>query len=352
MTDASGIGILGMGSYIPDTIRTNQWWPEEVVARWVEEIRTASEEGAVNEELSGRTIDPFMGVESRHVIADDMSSLDIEQRAAERCLLASGVPRDRVDMVLSFSTVPEYIHVSNAYGLHERLELGERCFVLGTEGMCNSFQQQLTLAHHMIRGGAAKYALLVQSSAMSRVMMVDWRPSVVFGDGATAVLVGPVESGFGYIDSVHQVEHDAFGGVVTGVPGARWYEGGQVFSYIEDPDKARRMLSSATTYAKTVLGALAERTEIPAAKVDFYASHQAAEWFREKTQASAELVNARSFDTFRETASLSGSNIPYVMQRAVESNVLQHGDLVAMFSGAAGTVYSATYYRWHGSSSG
>ena len=29
-----GVGVYGIGVYLPETIRTNDWWPPEVVAKW------------------------------------------------------------------------------------------------------------------------------------------------------------------------------------------------------------------------------------------------------------------------------------------------------------------------------
>src|SRR5260370_42131871 len=38
MSSISNVGILGMGIYLPPTVRTNDWWPAPVVQKWREKL--------------------------------------------------------------------------------------------------------------------------------------------------------------------------------------------------------------------------------------------------------------------------------------------------------------------------
>src|SRR5437773_3386941 len=150
--------------------------------------------------------------------------------------------------------------------------------------MCNAFLVQLTWARQAIAGGDARYGLIIQSSAMSRLMRQEDQFSAWFGDGATAVVVGPVSEGSGVLGSGHRTDGSVFGGIVTGIPGRRWYEEGRTLGYLEEPAKARKMILSTADVGVAALDDALDRAGVTRGEVGFYASHQPTCWFRRVTQ--------------------------------------------------------------------
>src|SRR5690606_22529986 len=73
-------GILGIGVYLPETVRRNDWWPAHVVAKWKEKAlhrvdnvpipRTPGVEAALAA-MNELREDPFNGAVERRVMADD-----------------------------------------------------------------------------------------------------------------------------------------------------------------------------------------------------------------------------------------------------------------------------------------
>lgn len=68
----------------------------------------------------------------------------------------------------------------------------------------------------MIQAGRAKVALLIQSSGTTRLMSPEDPMSAWFGDGATAVIVGAVEPGFGLLGQSHETHGEYYEGLCAG----------------------------------------------------------------------------------------------------------------------------------------
>ncbi|HEY4055373.1 MAG TPA: hypothetical protein VGM39_02150, partial [Kofleriaceae bacterium] len=226
----SAIGILGIGLYLPPEVRTNAWWPSDVVQRWRDLPRpsppdlSGASPGARQcfEAMAKQAPDPFAGVRERRVMPSDMTLLDMEEAACRSALANAGIAPTDVTLLLTNRTVPE-VQLSNpAAGLHARLGLPHECLSTHLDVATHSFMMQLSLAEGMIAAGRARYALLVQSCAPSRLIAAEDPISPNFGDAATAVLIGAVPAGTGILSSVMYTDGRYPTTLVASVPGAPW----------------------------------------------------------------------------------------------------------------------------------
>ncbi|HEY8207938.1 MAG TPA: 3-oxoacyl-ACP synthase III family protein [Myxococcaceae bacterium] len=354
------VGIYGMGQYLPEEIRTNAWWPEEVVARWREkssarlvsgqradeDLPAAPGARATMEAMAAYVDDPFKGSRERRVMPEGMLSSDMETSAAKDAIARAGIDPAQIDLLLTYSQLPDYLTIPTAPQVHRNLGLQEKCFTLCTESACNAFPLQLAVAEQMIRGGQARYGLLVQSTAVSRACKQEDQSSAWFGDGATAAVVGPVSEGRGVIGRAHRTDGSFYRSLVTGCPGSTWYRGDHVEVYTEDPAAARRMLLSVSDLGRQVVDEALEAAGARREDVRFFATHQAAPWVREVTQLTCGLTQARSVDTFHWTASLGPCNPPLMLAIGERKGILREDDLVAIYTGGGGITWSGIIMRW------
>lgn len=355
MTQKSAVGILGIGAYLPAQVRTNDWWPADVVAGWLEKSRRPREEKPASESADEALVrrvmaeyadDPFRGAVERRVMPEDMTAIDMEVAASKVAIENAGLKVGEIDLLLLQSTVPDYLSTNSACSVHARVGLPSTCFSLLVDGVCNGFLQQFCLAEAMIRSGRASHALLVQSSSLSRVLPYDQGYSAWFGDGATAVVVGPVSAGRGLLGTAHRTDGSLENTLVSGVPGKRWFDEGRPYYYSACPARAHQMLMGLPECARATIRAGIEQAQLTVEQVDFYASHQAFPWFRKLTQSCAGLDHARSLDTFSMAGSIIAANIPLVMSQAQEQGLLGDGDIVVAHSGGSGVTYSSLVFRW------
>src|SRR5262249_5123544 len=156
---------------------------------------------------------------------------------------------------------------------------------------------QLTLAEQMIATGRVHYALLVQSSAASRLIDPESPISPLFGDGATAVVVGPASQSE-LLATVHRTDGRYARALVASVPGGCWYDGGQIVLHNADPQASGRIFLETADRAIEVVGAALEQAGVVPADVDFFAVHQGTPWLRRVTQESIGLTRAGFIDSF------------------------------------------------------
>lgn len=354
------VGIHSIGIYLPEQIRTNDWWPEEIVQRWRQRmakslVRPDRDDTEPATEGVRRVLmameafrdDPFKGAVERRVMPEGMLSSQMELAAAREAIAHAGIAPSEIDLLLTYGHVPDHLVVCNAPLLHHALGLPERCFSLGVEAGCNSFLQQLALAEQMIRGGQTRYALLVQHSAAMQLVRPEDQHSAWFGDGATAVVVGSVAPGRGILGRSHRTDGSYYHGLLGGVPGKRWHTATErIVLYVDDKKLARKMLLNVCDLARqSVTEALAEAGRAPE-EVDFYATHQSSRWYAQATRDYIGLENARIFDSFTSTASLGACNIPFMLAMGGKEGLLRDGDLVALHTGGSGIVFSSFVMCW------
>lgn len=347
------IGLLGMATYLPPEIRGNDWWPRATVERWAA-LRPppAPPPGPLTPamrhvlaEMAQQAADPFQGVIERRVMPDGMTSVDMEAAAAEQAIDRAGVARDAIDVLLTHTAVPEYLLSNTACVLHHRLGLAAGCFTMQAEASGNSFLMQLGLAEQLIAAGRVRHALIVQSAAGSRLLDRDSPMSPLFGDGASAVVVGAVPRG-GLIASVYRTDGSYPRGLIASVPGGRWYDGGRIVLHSGEPGAMRQIFLETADRAAEVVGAALAAAGLAAADVALFAVHQGTPWLRRVTQAACGLVNARAVDTFATTGYLFGASIPLVLEIARERGLVAPDDLVVMHGGGVGSTYGAIALRW------
>ena len=353
MMDA--VGVLGLGMYLPAEVRENAWWSAEVVATWRRPtpatlppppVDATPGMRAVLAAMAEQAEDPFQGTSKRHVIAADMDIGEMEVRAARAAIEQAGIDLSEIDLVLTSTTPIDRQLTNTACDLHHRLGLPNACFALHVDGAQHAFLLQLTLAETMIKAGQARTALLVQSSAVSRIL--DYRSPIspVFGDGATAVIVGRVAENRGILASSHHTDGARPYTLIASVPGAAWYADGRAILHMADPSGMREiLLRTVDVSVESIQGALA-RTPYRAADVDVFAMHEGMPWLRRLVQAHTGLEQARAVDTFADTGHLFGAFVPSTLVAAERGGMLHDGDLVVIAGGGNGMSYGATVMRW------
>lgn len=352
------VGIHGIGAYLPDNVRPNDWWSAATVEKWIQKkgARAGKQEGPAPELTPGQarvmagmaTVanDPFQGAKERRIAPDGMLSSEMELRAAQDALKQANVTPEDIDLLLVYSTTHDYLNAQNTCYLHRELGLNKKCLSVTAEGACNSFLLQMALAEPMIATGQVKRALLIQSCMVSRVIPAEANFAPWFGDGATAVVLGPVNGKYGILGRAHRTDGSYHKALVIGVPEKHWYDDGKCVLYAADAPAGFQMLLNVADMGKEVIDDCLMQANLLPQDLDFWAPHQASLWFREATRDHIGLKNAKTVDTFSWASSLSAANIPLALKIGASEGLLQAGDVIGMYSGGSGVTYSGFVMRW------
>lgn len=364
MAESLSVGILGIGSYLPPHVRTNDFWPSSFTDN-VEQKRNkdflAIERSASGQKaeiapeiaaaMAALGSDPFFGARRRHVLADDGETSDMEAEAARRAMRNAGVRPDEIDLLIVHSLVPDKLMPSNAPALQAKLEL-VNATAWSLDVSCASFQPALVTAAALIRSGVYRRILLVQSQAASRVVDYATPGSTALGDAAAAVVVGEVPTGYGLLGHWFRTdgtlrEGVVFATMVDGKPERRWdrHSGPVCFSSF-DLDVGKRAGLLSTEFCREACSNALGEAGLTIDDVKLYIGNQSLGWLVDACRRALNLPLERAFDTFADVANIGAVAIAYNLEQAIARKRLQDGDVALLYSPGAGFTRAALVYRW------
>ncbi|MBC7662940.1 MAG: 3-oxoacyl-ACP synthase, partial [Caulobacter sp.] len=133
------------------------------------------------------------GIRARHFVADDVHASDLATAAAQRALEAAGCTASDIDLIIVATSTPDMIFPSTASIVQRKLGVFG-CPAFDVQAVCSGFIYALGVADGFVARNRSKCALVIGAGAMTRLM--DWTDRgtcVLFGDGAGAVVMEPVE---------------------------------------------------------------------------------------------------------------------------------------------------------------
>lgn len=184
--------ILGLGSYVPDRVVTN------------DDLRYLDDKHVLQAEPITETSDPWIqqrtGVKSRRYVPADgnVATSDLALWASQRALEDAGVKAEEIDCIILGTLSPDIHFPGTAVFLQTKLGINQKnCACFDIRQQCSAFVYGLQMADAFIRTGIYKRVLLVGAELHSHSLDFSTRGRdvmVLFGDGAGAMLLGPAET--------------------------------------------------------------------------------------------------------------------------------------------------------------
>jgi len=184
--------ILGIGSYVPDRVVTN------------EELPFLNDQHVRCEEQQTDTGDEWIrarsGIEERRYVPNDASvgCSELALQASQRALADADVAPGQVDCIILATLSPDIHFPGTGVFLQSKLGIdGENgCACYDIRQQCSGFLYGLQMADAFVRGGLYRRVLLVGAEVHSHSLDFSTRGrdvTVLFGDGAGAVVIGPTQ---------------------------------------------------------------------------------------------------------------------------------------------------------------
>ncbi|MHB1844599.1 MAG: 3-oxoacyl-ACP synthase III family protein [Deltaproteobacteria bacterium] len=358
---APGIGIVGLGAYLPEKLRLNSDWPvgfgKRVSERASEDIATGGRSsGDVDptiqiamEEMEPYRADPFHGSVERRVAAPGMKSSEMEIRAGRAALLDAHVRPEDLGIVMVNSFLRDIAVPGNAGLVHRGLELPQRVPAVDVDGACGSFLFQLQLASSYLLASGQRYALLVQSALHSPIVDYDSPLSASFGDGATAIVLGRVSPSRGLLSCVVRTDGRYHGvAVLESGDGIPWHasRGGKLRPLSQDPERTKHLMLELGGMAREVFSEIFNEAALSPDDVDAFASHQTIAAYNAICRKSVGMTKARALDTFPRVASLNSASVPFNLVDGASRGAISTDDIIAIFSNGAGMNWGGALFRW------
>ena len=321
-TTGPKISITGLGCHVPERVVTN-------------------DDLATMVDTNDQWIRDRTGIRERRIAADDEALTDIALPACRRALEMAGVDPASIDLLIVATVTPDMAFPSAGAILADELGMPDAAAYDLSAG-CTGFVYAIAQAHGMLASGLAKRALVVGGDVLSKIL--DWtdRSTVVlFGDGAGAVVMEPVEAG-GFLG--FELGADGAGGQNLWLPGS----GSRHF---DDPEKFVKMNGREVfKFATRVMVSSAEAILAECGKtvddVDVYVPHQANVRIIDHAVRKLGMAEEKTVVNVERFGNTSSGSIPLALADAADDGRLEPGKLVLLTGMGAGLTWGSALIEW------
>ncbi|EOD00558.1 beta-ketoacyl-ACP synthase III [Caldisalinibacter kiritimatiensis] len=325
-----GVGIIGVGSYLPEKILTNKDL-ENMVDTSDEWIKTRT------------------GIEERRILDDDKTTSYMAIKAAENAIKDSGIKKEQIDLIIVTTVTPDMAFPSTACLVQRSLGcMNAAAFDL--EAACSGFLYGLSVAYGYIKSGLYKNILLISAEALSRI--VDWtdrNTCVLFGDGAGAVILSEVPKDKGILSI-------SLGADGTGADYLMQPAGGAKLPASEETIKNRlhyvkmdgnSVFKFAVKKMNEASNIAIERSGLQKEDIDYLIPHQANIRIIESARKRLKLPKDKVYINLDRLGNMSSASIPVALDQALKENKINNGDNVLFVGFGGGLTWGSCVIKWY-----
>ncbi len=348
--------IIGAGSYIPEQVISNRTFLD---SKFYDQ-NTLPIQAPTAEVIA--KFEEITGIGERRYAPDNLLASDMASIAANRAITDAGVDRESVDQIivahnfgdvaagnLQSDTLP-----SLASKVKHKLRIeNANCVAYDLIFGCPGWLQGLIHADSFIKAGVAKRCLIVGTEVLSRVLDPHDRDSMIFSDGAGAVVVEACSNGRGVLSTsslTHADEETSY--LSMGKSNSATLNGARRYVKMQ----GRKIYEYALNIVPEAMKCTLDRAHVDVSEVRKIFIHQANEKMDEAiVRRFFRLYGIREYDkdimpmSINELGNSSVATIPTLIDLVKSGKYPQHklesGDVVMLASVGAGMHVNAVVHR-------
>jgi 3-oxoacyl-[acyl-carrier-protein] synthase-3 len=318
------IGITGLGTNVPAKVMTN-----DDLAQLVD--------------TSDEWIQERTGIRERRFAVQSEALSDIALPAVREALAEAGADPSEIDLIICATVTPDMLFPTTSALMADTLGM-KKAAAFDLLAGCTGFMYGISQAYGMLASGLSKKAVVVGGDLLSKIL--DWEDRstlVIFGDGAGAVVMEPVEEG-GFVG--FELGADGAGGVHLCYPGS----GSRHF---DDPHSILRMngrevFKFATRVMVSSAEAVLEQCGKTIDDIDVYVPHQANKRIIDYAVGKLGIPPEKTIVNVDRYGNTSSGSIPLALADARAEGRLTDGALVLMTGMGAGLTWGSSLIEWSG----
>ncbi|MEL7122068.1 MAG: beta-ketoacyl-ACP synthase III [Bacteroidota bacterium] len=315
-------------------------------------------------------------VERRFAKRLEETTTTLGVKAAEKAIADAGIQKEDIDFIIFATLSPDYffpgcgVLLQRAMGI-TKTEIG----ALDIRNQCSGFVYGLSVADQFVKTGMYKNVLLVGAEMHSMGLDFSTRGrnvSVIFGDGAGAVVVQPtaeenqgvlttkLHSDGTYAEKLAVLSPGSHGGyhlkqmgeeVDYGFSDADFgdiflnnhmVEEGQFYPNMEGQFVFKMAVQK---FPQVIMEALESQNLTPA-DIDLLVPHQANLRISQFVQKRMGLPDEKVMNNIQKYGNTTAASIPVALAEAVETGRVKRGDLVCLAAFGSGFTWGSALIRW------
>lgn len=344
--------IAGIGKYVPQNVVTNQDLMKymDTTDEWIQE----------------RT-----GIKERHYAhRTEETTTTMAVEAAKIAIERAGITAQDIDFIVFATLSPDYYFPGCGVLLQRAMQMKE-IGALDIRNQCSGFVYALSVADQFIKTGMYKNILVVGSEKHSFGLDFSTRGrniSVIFGDGAGAVVLQPTEKEGQGILSTH-LHSDGESAEILAMYnpgthanhwGAKNYadfddaEMGQMFMSHTMIDKAQNFpfmdgqsvfKKAVVKFPEVIMEALQQNGYQPS-DINMLIPHQANLRISQFVQQKLKLSDEQVYNNIQQYGNTTAASVPIALCEAWEKNKIKEGDLICLAAFGSGFTWASALLKW------
>ena len=350
--------IAGIGSYVPQTQVTNHDLAKimETSDEWIQE-RTGI-------------------VERRYAERHKETTTTMGVRASEIAIQRAGIQKEDIDFIIFATISPDYYFPGCGVLLQREMGITKtEIGALDIRNQCSGFIYALSIADQFIKTGMYKNILVVGAEMHSMGLDFSTRGrniTVIFGDGAGAVVLQPTKSkkqgilntklhsDGTYAEKLSMLNPGSHGGyhsnkleepVDYGYPDSPYgdvfatqhmFDNAQFFPLMEGQFVFKMAVQK---FPEVMLESLAE-AGLTVADINMFIPHQANLRISQFIQKKMGFRDDQVWNNIQKYGNTTAASIPLALCEAYEAGAIKKGDLVCLVAFGSGFTWGAALIRW------
>ena len=330
--------IIGMGMYVPEHVVTNN------------DLSTIMDTS--NEWIVERT-----GIEERRHIkkGDGNTTATMGAKAAKIAIQRADINKNDIDLILFATLSPDYYFPGSGVIVQQLLEI-PTCPAMDIRNQCSGFIYGLSTADQFIKTGMYKNILIIGSENHSGGLDMTTRGrgvSVIFGDGAGAVLLSRSEDADKGILSTHLHSEGKFAEelALVGPSTNRWVpeileaDDPNDISYYPNMNGQLVFKNAVVRFSEVIMEGLKQNKMTPD-QIDMLIPHQANLRISQFIQRKFGLNDDQVYNNIMRYGNTTAGSIPIALTEAWEEGKIKSGDLLVLAAFGSGFTWGSAFIRW------
>jgi len=331
--------IVGVGHYVPERVVTNQD---------LEKLMDTNDEWII--ERTGIK-------ERRYFDYKKDTCANMAAKATTMALERANLKADEIDLIVFATITPDYMFPGSGVLMQRELGLDKKAIAaIDIRNACSGFIYGLSIADQFIKTGMYKTIAVIGSEIQSSAMEFSDRQrhvSVIFGDGAGAVILQPTDEPGKGILSTHLHSDGTFAEEL----------------YVKDPGSSRKneerltpeMLEGVSikahmngnlVFKHAVVRFIEVINEALIAngktkeEIDLLVPHQANLRISNFIQQKLNLEEAKVYNNIQRYGNTTGASIPIALSEAWQEGKIKDNDLVCLAAFGSGFTWASALINW------
>lgn len=296
-----------------------------------------------------------VGVDSRHIAAEDETAGDMAEEAARKLFEEYQIDPKSIDFLILCTQSPDYFLPSTACILQDRLGIPTSAGAFDFNLGCSGCIYGMAIAKGLIAAGVANNVLFLTAETYNKYLHpTDKSNKSIFGDGAAACLIS--SEGFAEIGNfslgtdgsgANQLivksgaarQRQATGKYAEDDEGHVWYDdylymnGGAIFNFTLDAVPA-------------MMGEILKKNTLEKDQIDFYVFHQANLFMLNTIRNVCSLPEEKFYVNLAKTGNTVSSTILIGLKNCMEKGIIKTGDKVMISGFGVGLSWGGTILKY------